>query len=129
MADQQHSNTLKDYERLEVWQWAHQLTLEIYASSKHFPKEELFGLTSQLRRCSASIAANIAEGCGRSTDADFRRFLDIAYGSAAETSYYIRLAADLGYLETKNAADLAQRTTSVRRMLGSLIRKLRADSR
>lgn len=118
---------MKDYEKLEVWQWAHEFTLEVYAITKSFPKEELFGLTSQLRRSSASIAANIAEGCGRDSDADFKRFLDIAYGSASESSYHLRLARDLGYCGAADFEKLNAKLASVRKMLGALIRILKSD--
>lgn len=120
---------MKDYEKLEVWQWAHDFTLDVYAITKSFPKEELFGLVSQLRRASASIAANIAEGCGRDTDADFKRFLDIAYGSAAESSYHLRLARDLGYIAVTDYEKLSTKIASIRKMLAALIRKLKADRR
>jgi four helix bundle protein len=75
---------MKDFRTLAVWEKAHHFTLAIYRLSKTFPKEELFGLTSQIRRAAASIPTNIAEGCGRSTDPDFARFLQIAFGSACE---------------------------------------------
>jgi four helix bundle protein len=74
---------MKDFRDLKVWQKSHELTLLIYRSTKNFPKEELYGLTSQIRRSSSSIPTNIAEGCGRQTNAEFSRFLQIAFGSAA----------------------------------------------
>ena len=78
---------MQDFRQLRVWQLAHELTLDVYRITKSFPKDEQYGLTSQLRRCSSSIAANIAEGCGRGSDSEFARFLQIAMGSACEFEY------------------------------------------
>lgn len=89
---------MQDFRRLGVWKVSHELTLGAYRGTGSFPSEERFGLTSQLRRSCASIPANIAEGCGRSSGGDFARFLSIAAGSASETEYHLSLAADLGYL-------------------------------
>ena len=83
---------MKDFRQLKVWEKSHQLALAIYKVTKEFPKEELYGLTSQIRRASMSIPTNIAEGCGRNTDADFARFLQMAMGSASETEYQLILA-------------------------------------
>jgi four helix bundle protein len=89
---------MKDFRQLKVWEKSHQLALAIYKATKEFPKEELYGLTSQIRRSSMSVPTNIAEGCGRNTDADFARFLQIAMGSASETGYQLILAHDLEFL-------------------------------
>jgi len=94
--------------------------------SKQFPRDELFGLTSQLRRAAASIPGNIAEGCGREGDPELKRFMTIALGSACELDYLIMLATELGYIETKTAEDLAVAVMEVRRMLGGFIKKLKA---
>lgn len=83
---------MKDFRNLKVWEKAHQLTLEIYRSTKLFPREEMYGLISQMRRCSASIGANIAEGCGKRGNGEFQRFLQIASGSASELDYHLLLA-------------------------------------
>lgn len=80
---------MKDFRNLKVWEKSHQLTVEIYKATEKFPKHEQYGLTSQLRRASVSVAANIAEGCGRKSDADFGRFLGIAMGSVSELEYLI----------------------------------------
>jgi len=90
---------MKDFRELKVWEKAHQFTLVVYQATTAFPKEELFGLTSQMRRSAASIPTNIAEGCGRGSDDDFRRFLQIAMGSASELKYQLLLAHDLGYFD------------------------------
>lgn len=117
---------MKDYRELQIWHRSHQLTLDIYRATQRFPKEELFGLTSQLRRSGSSIPANIAEGCGREGDAELKRFLNIALGSACETDYHIQLATDLGYLDSNSGQQLAREILEVRRMLGAFIQKLKA---
>jgi len=118
---------MKDFHGLKVWQKAHQLTLAIYKITAPFPREELFGLTSQLRRSSASVAANLAEGCGRTGDAELARFCSTAMGSASETEYHLLLAKDLKLIEPKDYEELAQRATEVKRMLTALLQKLTAD--
>jgi four helix bundle protein len=118
---------VKDFHQLKVWQKAHQLTLAVYRITAAFPREELYGLTSQLRRCSSSIPANVAEGCGRKGDAEFGRFCSIAMGSASELEYHLLLAKDLKLIEPKDHADLSQRATELKRMLTALLKKLKAD--
>ena len=117
---------MKEFRELLIWQRSHALTLAVYQTSRSFPKEELFGLTSQLRRACASIPANIAEGCGRDGDAELKRFLGIALGSACETDYHLLLATDLGYLSAPESAELAAEIMELRRMLGAFIQKLKA---
>ena len=119
---------MQDYRRLEVWRLMHEITLDVYRTTKSFPSEEKFGLTSQLRRASASVGANLAEGCGRGSDADFAKFVQIAIGSASEVDYHLLLAHDLGYLPDETHEQLAQRLGSVRRMLNALITRLRTPS-
>jgi four helix bundle protein len=92
-----------------------------------FPREELYGLTSQLRRCSASVPANLAEGCGRNGDAEFARFCSIAMGWASELEYHLLLARDLKLIKPKDHAELSQRATGLKRMLTALLQKLKAD--
>jgi len=118
---------MKDFKKQKVWQKSHRLTLDIYIATANFPREELYGLTSQLRRSCASIPANIAEGCGRNTDADFSRFLQIAMGSAAELEYHLLLSHDLGILDDFNYENLLQQTIEIKQMLTSFIKKLKAD--
>lgn len=118
---------MKDYRSLQVWQRSHALTLEVYSLTKQFPKEELFGLTSQLRRCCSSIPANLAEGCGRDSDAELKRFVDIAHGSASEAEYHLLLASELGYLDAPMHRRLAAEIAELKKMLGALARKLKAD--
>ncbi len=118
---------MKDFRQLKVWEKAHQLTLASYSVTRPFPSEERFGLTSQIRRCSASIAANIAEGCGRSAGGEFQRFLQIAMGSAVELDYHFLLAKDLGFLDPRKHRELDDKGIELRRMLAALIRKVQAE--
>jgi len=116
---------MQDFNNLKVWQRAYQLALSVHRSTKFFPDYEKFGLANQMRRASTSIAINIAEGSGRTTDPDFARFLDIAMGSASELQCQIMLATDLNYLEQECRNSLRHDVQEVRRMLNSLIRKIR----
>jgi four helix bundle protein len=102
--------------------------LAIYAITKSFPRDELFGLTSQIRRACASIPANIAEGCGRSGEAELARFFQIASGSASELEYHLLLSHDLNLIADDDYARLTNEVTEVKRMLSAFIHKLRADS-
>ena len=116
---------MQDFRKLVVWQKSHQLTLDVYKFTKTYPKEELFGLTSQTRRASASIPTNIAEGCGRNGGADLARFLDIALGSACELDYHFILARDLEYLSSADYGRLSTGITKVKQMLCGLLLKVR----
>lgn len=118
---------MKDFRQLKVWEKSHLLALAIYKETKGFPKEELYGLTSQIRRASMSIPTNIAEGCGRNTDAEFARFLQIAMGSASETEYQLIPARDLEFLNKDSYAKLHNDVEEVKRMLASLLKTIRAD--
>ena len=91
---------MRNYRDLEVWDKAHKLTLQLYQRSRSFPKEEFYGLTSQLRRSAMSVGANLAEGCGRQTTPELARFVRIAMGSASELDYHLLLAHDFGYLQS-----------------------------
>ena len=91
---------MKDFKNIKAWSKAHQLACSAYALTAHFPKEEIYGLTSQIRRAASSIPANIAEGCGRNGEAELARFCQIAMGSASELEYHLLLARDLKYLNT-----------------------------
>jgi four helix bundle protein len=118
---------MKDFRRLKVWEKAHALALQVYAATAKFPRDELFGLTSQIRRCSASIGANIAEGCGKRGNNEFQRFLQIAAGSASELDYHLLLARDLQYLTEGEYQKLANDLTELRKMLTSLLTKVDCD--
>lgn len=117
---------MKDFREIIVWQRSHALTLEIYRLTAKFPKEEIWGITSQMRRAASSIPANISEGCGRDGDAELKRFMNIALGSACELDYFILLSADLGYLPAPDRQKLAAEILEIRRMLGGFIQKLKA---
>ena len=118
---------MKDFRQLKVWEKSHRLALAVYKVTKGFPKEELYGLTSQIRRASMSVPTNIAEGCGRNTDAEFARFAQIAMGSASETEYQLLLARDLEFLSQNDHEKLYNDVEEVKRMLASLLKTLRAD--
>jgi four helix bundle protein len=118
---------MKDFRNLQVWTKAHRLTLSVYKASGGFPRQELFGLTSQMRRCSASIGANIAEGCGKCGNNEFQRYLQIASGSASELDYHLLLARDLGFFEETDYRRLAGDLLHLRKMLTSLLQKVQSD--
>lgn len=118
---------MKDFRKLQVWEKAHHLTLDVYRVTQHFPKVELYGLTSQMRRAASSIPTNIAEGCGRGSDGESARFSQIAMGSASELEYLLVLARDLGYLNNADYERLMHQVVEVKRMLTSFIQKLNAD--
>jgi four helix bundle protein len=118
---------MKDFKDLLAWQKAHQLTLHLYKRTSLFPREELFGMTSQIRRCAASIGANIAEGCGRRGDGDFLRFLQISLGSLDELEYHLILARDLGFIKIEEHDSFVADLVEVRKMLSSLKSKVRQD--
>jgi four helix bundle protein len=119
---------LQSFRNLKVWEKAHGLTLDVYKLCRTFPREEIYGLTSQMRRSSASIGANIAEGTCRKGDVEFGRFVQIAMGSASELEYHLLLAKDLELLKSLDYERLAEEVIEVKRMLASLLLKLRADS-
>ena len=112
---------MRYFKELVVWKKAHQMTLDVYNATRCFPKEELYGLTSQLRRSSASIGANIAEGSGRRSNNEICRFLQIARGSASEAEYHLLLARDLKLLTEEDFRRLSHQADEVQRMLTALI--------
>lgn len=116
---------MKDFRKLNVWEKAHNFVLEMYAVTKKFPSEELYGLTSQLKRASASIPTNIVEGSSRGSDKDFARFLQISVGSASETEYLLILCYDLKFLNETDFEKLQEEVISIRKMLINLIKKLK----
>ena len=119
---------MRNYQQLEIWQRSHQLTLKIYTVSKAFPREEVFGLSSQMRRAAASVPTNIAEGCGRDSSSELRRFLVISAGSISELHYQILLAKDLAYISDTIFKELLDETEQIRKMLHRYAEKLKADS-
>ena len=119
---------MQDFRNLKVWQKAHALTLAVYRGTRNFPTDERYGLTSQLRRSCASVAANIAEGCARGGDIDFARFVNVAAASASETDYHLLLARDLEYIDDSAYQPLFEQISEVKRMLNSFERTLRSNS-
>jgi four helix bundle protein len=119
---------MQNFRDLKVSREAHAMALSIYAATAHFPSAERFGLTSQMRRAAASVPANIAEGCVRSTDRDFARFLHTPMGSASEVEYFVLLAHDLGFLPHSANDTLTADLEEIKRMLTALIARLNADS-
>jgi four helix bundle protein len=115
---------MQDYRRLKVWEKAHAFALEVHQACETFPRREGSVLAGQLRRASLSIPANIAEGAAKASDTEFRRFLQIAMGSALESDYHLLLARDTGLLSGDAYDDLSARALEVRRMLGGLIKRL-----
>ena len=115
---------MMDFKQLKVWAKAHEMTLGVYRATKHFPREELFGMTSQMRRAASSMGANIAEGCGRRCDGDLARFLHIARGSATELECHLLLARDLELLPVDRFSALAMQVDEIQRMLTTLIQRV-----
>jgi four helix bundle protein len=118
---------MKDFRKLLVWEKAHQLTLAIYHVTGAFPRDEIYGLTSQMRRAASSVSSNIAEGCGREGDAELSRFCLMARGSASELEYQILLARDLKLIQPNEYETLTQQTVEIKRMLTVLVQKLNAE--
>ncbi len=108
---------MRNFLNLEIWKRSHALTLDIYKNTKQFPKEETFGLTSQIRRSSMSIPTNIAEGCGRNSNQQLINFLQIATGSCSELQYQIILSKDLSYINEQVFNDLHSKVIDIRRMI------------
>lgn len=121
---------MKSFRELQVWRKAHEITMAVYAITRTFPNDERYGLTSQLRRSASSIGSNIAEGCGRRSDGEMARFLQIARGSACEVEYQVLLARDLRYLHDHEFSRLSRQADELQRMLTALIHRFRpADDR
>ena len=115
---------LKNYKDLNVWQKSYNLCLVVYRLTKDYPREEIYGLVSQLRRVAVSIPSNIAEGYGRKTTSDYLRFLYIAYGSVYEFETRIMISGDLDYIKKDILKEIGENITEVERMLKGLINSL-----
>jgi four helix bundle protein len=114
---------VRDFKQLKVWEKAHCLTLGIYGITKSFPPDERFGLTSQLRRASASIPTNIAEGCGRNGERELLNFMGIAAGSASEVEYLLILARDLNYIAPETYKDLTEQVIEIKKNVNRIYAK------
>jgi four helix bundle protein len=115
---------MQDFHRLKVWEKAHTVAVDIFRETERFHRQAGVALSAQLRRAALSIAANIAEGAGKSSDAEFQRFLQVALGSASETLYHLLLARDTGVLAPERHDDLSSRVIEVRRMLTGLAKRI-----
>ncbi|WP_396597315.1 four helix bundle protein [Dokdonia sp. R86516] len=116
---------MRDFRKYNIWELSHKLTLDIYTVSRKFPQNESYGIVSQIRRASASIPTNIAEGCGRDSDAEFNRFLTIAMGSASETEYLLILSKDLQYINDEHFENLNSKVNIIKQKIYSLKQKLK----
>ena len=119
---------MQDFKKLKVWQKSHQLTLDVYKVTASFPRSELYGLTSQIRRSASSIPANIAEGCGRQGNAELTRFLHISMGSASELEYHILLAHDLKLVSAEDYNNISRQLIEIKRMLTGLTSRTKTYS-
>ena len=119
---------MQNFKKLKVWEKSHHLTLDIYKTTQGFPKTEQYGLTSQMRRSSASIPTNIAEGTGRDGQAELARFLQISMGSASELEYQLMLSRDLNFIDENTFLKLNRNTIEVKRMLASFIKTLKTKN-
>lgn len=113
---------MRDYKKLDVWENSYKLTLDVYKLTKSFPKDELYGIVSQMRRAASSIPANIAEGASKSSEKGFGRFLQIAFGSSSELEVFISLSKDLGYLN--EIEEISNDLIHIKRQLYNLIKTL-----
>jgi len=120
---------MRDFRKIQVWERAHQFALQVYKITSSLPKEELYGLTSQMRRAAMSIPSNIAEGCGRDTQTELARFIHIASGSASELEYQLILAHDLGYIRDELYPNLNAEINEIKRMLVGFEKAIKANSK
>lgn len=116
---------MQDYKKLKVWEKAHAFTVVVYAITRTFPKDEVYALTSQIRRCAVSVPSNIVEGCGRGSNPELVKFLHYALGSANELEYQLLLSRDLGYVSVEAHVPLAASVLEIKRMLAALIVKIK----
>ena len=115
---------MRDFKKYDVWNLSHLLVIEIYKEVSHFPENEKYGIVSQIKRAAYSIPSNFSEGCGRGSDADFNRFIQIALGSAHEVEYFIILAQDLKYIAKQTSEKLQADVNIIKMKLYNLSLKL-----
>jgi four helix bundle protein len=120
--------SLRDFKKIQVWEKAHHLVLRIYKLTLAFPKNELYGLTSQMRRAATSIPSNLAEGCGRDSQVELARFVHIAGGSASELEYQLLLAHELGYINGKDFLELDIEINEIKRMLHGFEKAVKSNN-
>ena len=118
---------MRDHTKLRAFELADEVAMLVYRVTARFPKEELFGLTSQIRRAAASVPSNIVEGCARDSEADYLRFLNIAFGSLRELHYQLHLSKCLGFLSTEESSLIEPKVVETEKVLNGLIRALRDD--
>ena len=118
---------MRNYRDLKVWSKSYALSLELYRISRSFPKEEIYGITSQMRRAAVSIGANLAEGCGRRTNAEMARFVRISMGSASELDHHSLLCRDLGFLRDEDYKRSSKNLIEVRKMLSALLDRIETE--
>lgn len=119
---------MRDHRKLRAFELADTLAMAVYSATQKFPKEEMFGLTSQMRRAAVSVAANIVEGCARESTKEYLNFLNLAFGSLREAGYLIDLAHRLRYIPDECASGLTDQYAECARVLSGLIRSLRRPS-
>jgi len=120
---------MRNFRKYQVWELGHQNTLDVYQLTTNFPKDEQYGLTSQMRRASSSVPANIAEGWGRESEAEFKRFVVIASGSATELEYFLILVKDLNFISEENINELVGKVDQLKKSLNKLISKINATNK
>lgn len=116
---------MRDHKKLRAFELANEIAVKIYTITKTYPKDELYGLVSQMRRCAVSVPSNIVEGCARQSQAEYLRFLDIAFGSLRELHYQIKLSEQLGFVNIKDIKSLETTIEEAEKVLNALIRSLR----
>ena len=120
---------MRDHTKLRAFELADDVAVLVYKATQTFPREELYGLTSQMRRAAVSVASNIVEGCARESQTEYLRFLEIAFGSLRELHYQVGLSIRLGYLSERDTSTCEQKLVEAEKVLGGLVRSVRAAKR
>ena len=119
---------MRDHIKLRAFELADEVAILVYRTTKEFPKEEIYGLTSQMRRAAVSVPSNIVEGCARNTETEYLRFLEIAFGSLRELHYQVGLSRRLGYSVSSDVQVLEEKVVETEKVLNGLIRSLRSPN-